>query len=80
MNIKTPHTTLKSLAIAVLLATSTLTTSSHAFDIRERPYEKVSGTAVNDKLGYELRRWCCLWSGKHTNSPTKHWTRYSMES
>lgn len=54
MNIKTPHTTLKSLAIAVLLATSTLTTSSHAFDIRERPYEKVSGTAVNDKLSYEL--------------------------
>ena len=54
MNIKTPNTTLKSLAIAVLLATSTLTTTSHAFDIRERPYEKVSGTAVNDKLGYEL--------------------------
>lgn len=54
MNIKTPNTTLKSLAIAVLLATSTLTTASHAFDIRERPYEKVSGTAVNDKLGYEL--------------------------
>ena len=51
MNIKTPHTTLKLLAIAVLLATST---SSHAFDIRERPYEKVSGTAVNDKLSYEL--------------------------
>ena len=54
MNIKTPHTTLKLLAIAVLLATSTLTTASHAFDIRERPYEKVSGTAVNDKLSYEL--------------------------
>ncbi len=41
MNIKTPNTTLKSLAIAVLLATSTLTTASHAFDIRERPYESI---------------------------------------
>lgn len=54
MNTKKPNTGLKSLAVAVFLATSTLTTATHAFDIRERPYEKVSGTAVNDRLGYEL--------------------------
>lgn len=54
MNMNTPNKKLKSLAIAVFLATSTLTTITHAFDIRERPYEKVTGTAVNDKLSYEL--------------------------
>ena len=51
---KKPHIHLKTLAVAVFLITGTLTTSTHGFDIRERPYEKVTGTAVNDRLSYEL--------------------------
>ena len=51
MNIIKPSATFKTLAIAVFLATST---AANAFDIRERPYEKVSGSAVNERLGYEL--------------------------
>lgn len=50
---KKPNTTFKILAIAVFLSTSAAA-NAFDFDIRERPYEKVSGSAVNERLGYEL--------------------------
>lgn len=48
------NTPLKLLTATVFLATSSLSATAQAFDISERPYEKVTGTAVNDKLSYEL--------------------------
>lgn len=48
---KKPNITFKTLAIVVFFVTNS---AANAFDIRERPYEKVSGNAINERLGYEL--------------------------